>query len=112
MNRRLAEKRKPEVTDIVATVGFSQNSPTVIDYPGRLTQVFQARLRIPYVAPPDPEFVGCEPSPQPLRDAVVQELEEDTPLSSKNHRAARGKRNRHRSLYSARTDRGDNPAGI
>ncbi|MFO7898642.1 MAG: universal stress protein [Planctomycetota bacterium] len=59
---------------ILAPVDFSGVTAAVVREAAGLAGVLDARLWLIHVAPPDPDFVGYEVGPQPVRDTIADEL--------------------------------------
>ena len=59
---------------ILVPVDFSDATGAVIAEALRLAKALQTGMVILHVAPPEPEFVGYEPGPQSVRDAVARKL--------------------------------------
>lgn len=62
---------------ILVALDFSPISDRVIDTAAALAQATGASVVLLHVEAPEPEFVGYEPGPQTVRDAVAQEIMDD-----------------------------------
>jgi nucleotide-binding universal stress UspA family protein len=62
---------------IIAALDFSAVSDAVLARAGSIARAFSARLVLLHVTAPDPEFVGLEVGPQPVRDARARELRDE-----------------------------------
>lgn len=56
---------------------ISPASAAVLEEAGRWAKRLSARLWLLHVAEPDPEFVGYEPGPQAVREAVAERFREE-----------------------------------
>lgn len=59
---------------ILAAIDFSPVSERVVDRAAALAQATGADFVLLHVEAPEPEFVGYDPGPQTVRDAVAQEI--------------------------------------
>ncbi len=63
--------------DLLVAVDFSAASSEVFSCAKTLALGLQAKLWILHVAEPDPDFVGYDPGPQTVRDAVAKKFHEE-----------------------------------
>jgi nucleotide-binding universal stress UspA family protein len=63
----------------VILIGLDLSEPygRLLEQGEEFAQVMNARLRLVYVAPPDPSFLGSASWPQEVRDGMADELKED-----------------------------------
>lgn len=59
---------------ILVPVDFSNVTGAVLDHAGKLAEAVGAGILLLHIAPPEPEFVGYDPGPQSVRDAVAKQL--------------------------------------
>ncbi len=59
---------------ILIGIDFESGTTELTEYACSLALAFNARLRLLYVAAPDPDFVGYEPGPQSVRDSRARQL--------------------------------------
>ncbi|MFW6107662.1 MAG: universal stress protein [bacterium] len=60
--------------NILVPVDFSGVTVPVVRQAAGLARALEAKLWLIHVAPPDPDFVGHEVGPQPVRDTLADEL--------------------------------------
>jgi nucleotide-binding universal stress UspA family protein len=59
---------------IVVPVDFSDGTARVLDEAAVMAKALEAEVWLLHVAAPEPDFVGYEPGPQSVRDAVAKGL--------------------------------------
>jgi nucleotide-binding universal stress UspA family protein len=64
------------VQRIFVAVDLSEGAGEVVEAAARLALGLRAELTLVHVAEPDPDFVGYEVGPQPVRDARAREFRE------------------------------------
>lgn len=62
---------------ILVGLDLSEPYTQLIERAESLARVYEARLRLMYVAPPDPSFLGSASWPQVVRDGLASELKEE-----------------------------------
>jgi nucleotide-binding universal stress UspA family protein len=62
--------------NVLVPIDFSDASDVVVGHAVDLAHALSARLTLLHVAPPEPEFIGYEPGPQSVRDAVARKYHE------------------------------------
>lgn len=62
---------------ILVGLDLSEPYTRLIDRAESVARVYAARLRLVYVAPPDPSFLGSASWPQVVRDGFASELKEE-----------------------------------
>lgn len=62
---------------ILVAVNLDEPYTRLIQKARSVAKVYAARLRLVYVAPPDPSFVGAASWPQIVRDGLASELKEE-----------------------------------
>jgi nucleotide-binding universal stress UspA family protein len=62
---------------VIACVDFSQETDAILRCALALATPVQAEIVVLYVAPPEPDFVGYDPGPESVRDAVAAHLTEE-----------------------------------
>ncbi len=62
---------------IVVGLDLSEAHGPLIERAESLARAYDARLRLVYVAPPDPSFLGASSWPQVVRDGFASELKEE-----------------------------------
>ncbi|MES2571033.1 MAG: universal stress protein [Verrucomicrobiota bacterium] len=58
---------------ILAAVDFSDVTPRLLEAAAAMAKAFDGRIILLYVEEPEPEFVGFEAGPQPVRVSVAHE---------------------------------------
>ena len=61
-------------TNILVPIDFSGVTAPVLREAATLADVFDAKLWLIHVAPPDPEFVGFDAGPQMVRELIAAEI--------------------------------------
>jgi len=62
---------------ILVPIDFSDVTPTIIGTVTAFVRSKEAKVYLLHIAPPEPEFIGYEPGPQTVRDAVAKEFHEE-----------------------------------
>lgn len=62
---------------ILVAIDFSSVTPFLLNEAVAMARAFDASIRLIHVEPPDPDFVGYEPGPHTVREAVADELRAD-----------------------------------
>ncbi len=62
---------------LLVPVDFSDVTARVVEYAGTMAKTFDASLVLLHIADPEPEFIGYEPGPQTVRDAVAETISEE-----------------------------------
>lgn len=62
---------------VIACVDFSQETDAILRCALALAMPVQAEIVVLHVAPPEPDFVGYDPGPESVRDAVAAHLKEE-----------------------------------
>jgi nucleotide-binding universal stress UspA family protein len=62
---------------VLVPVDFSEMTDRVTGHAANLARALKARLTLLHVVPPDPAFVGYEPGPQSVRDAVAKQYQNE-----------------------------------
>ena len=62
---------------LLVPVDFSKVTDIVIQHATRMASAFDGEIYLLHVEPPNPDFVGYEPGPDSVRDAVAKGIRED-----------------------------------
>lgn len=62
---------------ILVPVDFSDATPQVIETATQMARAFGGRLVLLHVVEPEPDFVGFEPGPVPMRMSVARDFKEE-----------------------------------
>lgn len=62
---------------VLVPVDLSPVSPRVVEEAGKLAKALKASVVLLHVEPPEPAFIGYEPGPESVRDAVARDIQKN-----------------------------------